>query len=181
MPPGAEHRFSTAEPYCILFHVSLLHCMVYSCHAFFISQFPFYLPAIPNSDLSQLSPILYIYFTYIKYYSYYTVYKYIWYVHIYIALLLSQAAAGSCCKEFSNQAHKTVAELKDPYCMYRNTPVVMGTSTSAPTTGCKGRGLHLKRFRLSLHAHILLYFECMRIFPSELILWSYFGSNFTSN
>lgn len=120
--------------------------------------------------ISPCSLPFYMYFTYTKYCICYTVYTYIWCVHIYVALLLSQAAAVSCCKEFSTRARKSVAVLKDPYCMYRNTPLVMGTSTSAPTAGCKCRGLHLKRFWLCLCAHILCYFECMRIFPSELTL-----------
>lgn len=149
--------------------------MVYSCHIFSTSQFPFHLRTIPNSNLSQLSLIL----IYILFYMLY-VYTHIWYGHISIPLLLSQAAAVYC-KEFSTQAHKSVVELKDPYCVSRSTPLVMGTSASAPTTGCKHRGLNLKRFWLRLCAHVLCYFECMRIFLLEPPSWSYFGNNFTSN
>lgn len=141
--------------------------------------------SISPSDDSQFQSLpapsdFNIYFTYIKILYVLYVYTYIWYGHISIPLLLPQAAAVYC-KEFSTQARKSVAELKNPYCVSRNTPLVMGTSTSAPTTGCKHRGLNLKRFWLRLCAHVLRYFECMRIFLLEPPSWSYFGNNFTSN
>lgn len=160
-PPAVEHRFSTAKPV-----LHLISCQFTWCtHAILSPFLSFYCTFQPFLILISPSSLqFYMYFTYIKYCMCYIVYICIWYLHTYTALLLSQAAAVSCCKEFSSQALKSAVELKDPYCVCRNNALVMGTSTSAPTTGYKHRGLSLRGLWLCLCSHILLPLKAWEFF-----------------